>query len=1359
MPMKDDSAVKVMSYLGLDFNPAISSTKSFARAIELLNKQLFEMKANAITGAKEINRAFASQLSAGGMGSKVIWDQYGNPLKMVQKEAANTANSVKSMVNTINKESKRIKPPKSPKDSYNVLGSEFSRRAGWFLTGTAFYGGIAAGKEIVSTISEVEMGMIEISRIMEDSTYVMRDFRDELQMLGVDYGQTFETIQDIAVKWAQAGYDAADTLELTETALLALNTAELDATYATQGLIAIMAQWNLTSQELLPVLDKINKTADDFSITSKDIIDGLNRSGAAAKNANMTLEQTISNITVLREASGRTGKEVGNALNTIISYMQRTKSIDLMEKLGIRVFADEAKTQFVNINDLFQQLAVRWNDPSVSEGLKKQFEEAANDAGIFNEELAVAVGLQDEYNDLQKRDLAQSAAGIRRRNYFISLMERFNRTQEVLNNMLDAEGYSMRENLRTMEGLEKKWNSLKASAEAFAVAAVGDAGLLDALKGLVDGGTGAINAFNSLDESTKSLIINLGLLLGAMKGLQAAGKMFGIGGISAALPGWTKLIPVVLSAAGALILAGRNAKKAADEQVIASGKVAREYLALKDKLEKAKENTEEYTSAQDELYKSMDKLIQLNPELVSEFDDNARVISVHEEAVKKLAGTYDALIEAQGEQVVSLTEMTDEQKKLDRERLESTINTLQSQLNAYEKTLEYFRDQAPGYIKEERVPQTGTQKVMDFLDDVFGIGALSNILKIEETELRSKLGNWRKDLWGKIFGDDLAEGWSEIDKQAEENLLGPTNVENAARKVNEIRNDLQGILDEFNEKYGNLTAADGESPGADGATGIIPDGLPKDISALRKLLNANKISLSTYYNRLLEIRREEYSAYVSKSAKELGAMIKDENVQDYLSLEQEIIRAWEEISKSGDSFDTALKSIQRSFDKGTITAAEYISRLKKLGETYKLTEEDQWKVSDLLDEINEKLTDAPFEQASKSLKHWSRMGLYTAQQEFEKLKDLSSFKKLSAEEQWELDEELAGKYKDILKEQQDDIEEAYKERIKRIEEESKTAVNAKKEEIAEIEALKTSKARTEDEEDYNKRIAELRKERRYHEVRTGEEHRKAIIEIDEKIAEEKQEWQRKQDDWVLEDKKSTLEKEIDEIKVKAEEQKREWEAAYKKMQDDFSEHNINLLSIAATYDDSYYEDGLKKGKMWLEGFKSGSADSLINMDPEGGIGGLASKAKKNIIHDYGMNDTDYKKFIENGNEWWRLYNAGNRPSTNATMQALNEENNRLRTKYSIPPGKYPQFHTGGKSLSYGMAEIIPGEIFFQGNLAAKMESLLDLLRGWPAAPTPNQGRSIVINELMHIERVNYEDETDIELHARELNRVISTVKS
>lgn len=315
------------------------------------------------------------------------------------------------------------------RENPSTLNQEFERRSSWFLTGAMFYGTINAAKETAQTIETVEMGMVELARVMDDTSFVFDDYRDNLFKLGVDYGQTFDNVQSIALRWAQSGYNVADSLELTKTSLLALNTAELDATNATESMIGIMAQWQLQAEDMAFVMDKINITADNYSITSQDLVDGLLRSSSAARNMNMSLDETIGLLTVMREASGRTGKEVGNALNSILSYVTRGKSIENLEGLGIQMFTDNTKTQFRNAMEIFQDIHSKWD--SLSMDIQDGFVKSADDAGLFNEELANAVGIQEQWNDVQKRDASQSAAGTHRRNYFIGMIERMSNVQGV----------------------------------------------------------------------------------------------------------------------------------------------------------------------------------------------------------------------------------------------------------------------------------------------------------------------------------------------------------------------------------------------------------------------------------------------------------------------------------------------------------------------------------------------------------------------------------------------------------------------------------------------------------------------------------------------------------------------------------------------------------------------------------------------------------------------------------------------------------------------------------------------------------------------------------------------------------------
>ena len=592
-----------MQSLDLDYSKAIISTMQFTQNINSLNKQLAGMKANAMTAAKDINTVFASQLGQKGnqglvdqwgkpmravreevektsksyegvnrqikqstlatLEAKAAATQQYISAKGLSQEYSSQAGTIRSQIGAL-KEKLQVEGKLSAQEknqtaqlkeqlsilrsqaavgvadagSSNHLGSEWDRRASWFITGTVFYGMVSAGQEAVRTIKSVEMGVTEIARVMEDSSFVFEDYRDKLLQLGVDYGQTFDTVQNIALRWAQSGYNVADSLELATSSLLALNTAELDATSATESMIGIMAQWQLQASDLELVMDKINKTADNYTVTSQDLVDGLLRSSGAARVMNLTLDETVGLLTVMRESSGRTGREVGNALNSILSYVQRPVAINTMERMGIKVFADEAKTQFRSAMEIFKDIGVNWG--SLSAEIQDGFVKSADDAGLFNDEMAESLGMQAEWNNLQQRDISQAAAGVYRRNYFIGMIERMSSVQGVLNGMMDAEGYSMRENERTMGTLEKQHQSLTASMEALAVA-MGDAGALDIFKGMVSGATSAAEAITKLNPVSRDLLLGFMNVVLVVKTLETGLKTFGIvvPGVSAAIKGLT----------------------------------------------------------------------------------------------------------------------------------------------------------------------------------------------------------------------------------------------------------------------------------------------------------------------------------------------------------------------------------------------------------------------------------------------------------------------------------------------------------------------------------------------------------------------------------------------------------------------------------------------------------------------------------------------------------------------------------------------------------------------------------------------------------------------------------------------------
>lgn len=1256
MAMNDDGMVKIMETLGLDYGPAERATKAFEGRIASLNKQLFEMKANALKGASDINKSFSSQLGSMS-GNKTILDQFGQPLKVINDKVAS------SFVKSTSAAKQHAQTVKDVSKQYNVLGNEFQRRSSWFLTGALFYGTINAGKEAVQTISEVEMGITEIARVMEDTSFVFKDYRDELLQFGVDYGQTFDTVQDIALRWAQAGYNVKDSLDNTKTSLLALNTAELDASNATESLIGIMAQWNMTSKDLPLVLDKINKTADDFTVTSQDLVDGLLRSSGAAKIMGMSIEQTISLLTVMREASGRTGREVGNALNSIISYVQRPSAIKTLEGLGIQVFADKAKTQFRNVMEIFQDVAAKWDTlaPAIQDGFVK----SADDAGLYNEELANAIGTQELWNDLQQRDISQAAAGVYRRNYFIGMIERLSTAQGVLNNMTDAAGYSQSENARTMDTLEKQYTSLLAAAQELAVA-LGDAGLLDVLKGLTEGAKDVADGFADLDDETKALVLTALELVAAVVTLKTAMGLFTSKGILdvVALAGpWGKLAAAIIAVTAAVGLYAYNSSKASAQ-------------SIQDSLNSTEAKKKDITES--------NNLIQKYQQLESQAAQTNEVKAEMLEIQRQLASIYPEYIDGlddEGNKLVTniplLREMNAlKQQEIDLERAKILMNAKNRlpQLEADQKRLQENIDK-----NKAKLASGDTTRTLRKGADISEIDMSAQIRKELNEDVEKKLASLlESDMINSIMKNMTSDGEPIALNTREWNKLG----------------------------LGTPTNGDPD-----------PDPAPDDP-------NSDEPSGSTTNTRL----------------------------------------------------QNALRNLQHLKQMNEITTEGELNNLRIIRDAIKMNGEERMDIEERIYNAEKALMDETFQNSVNWINEKKALGELSAQEEIAAWNRVLKNQKNNIEAvkeatlnlyrlTKELREDEIQEHKDSLKDLQDDIKDAYDERIDLIEDEADAKKKVQEDIIKGIEKELELIDREENEDNYDKKMSDLKEQLAYWSVRTGESARQNLADIREQIAETEHDREVEMDKQKLEDKKQNAEDEIDTIENAAEEEKKKWEAAYKDMESAFEDHNIDIVALAATYSKDAYQqwhdnyivpmqDALKSGNV-------GDFEKIVG-DVGGSINNLPS-------HDWGMTEKDYLQMMANKNRWRELSNAGNAHASNAEMQRVNKENDQLRLKYGQDPAKgdYPKFHTGGESLTAGWAQVLPGELFFPSDLSTDLKTLIAVTSGITgkvagnsngSSSTDNRKEINLNGPLLNIENNRMEDEIDGEILSRQLQRAILAIK-
>lgn len=539
--------------------------------------------------------------------------------------------------------------------------------------------------ETIDIIKSTEDAVVSLQRVLDDDTISQSQITDELYNIAVEYGRTFDEVSEVSQQFVQAGYNWTDAVETTRGTMLALNTAELDVTQSTEGLIAIMAQWNLEAEDYADVIDKINITADDFAVTSEKIVAALQRSSSSAKNANISLEETIGIITALAEATGRSGENIGTALNSLIVYTSKSSALETFAEVGsdaMKKVVSDYQRGAVSIYDVWKQLSKE------IQRLTQEQQKALFDTSDFQD---LAEELQTSIGEIY------GSAGTYRQNPFIALLNDIETAEEAVKGMADAEGYSLKENEKYMESLSASWNQLKAILAELAVQA-GEDGLMDFLKGLVSAGV-SIGQLTQALGGVIPLLTTVGGIIITIKAQKISKSISDvISGITNAKNNISAFVSIVSQAEGAVgkfnaantLLNGSLTSLTGTIGLVTAGIgiLVSIYSLYNSAAEKIKQNAIESANANFEEAKSIESLKSEYTEIVNYTGDAAEKTEKLAEFKKKLIEQYgletDAVNELNGARASEIDFLDEEYQKKIRNAYADIQNIYKQQVKQME---------------------------------------------------------------------------------------------------------------------------------------------------------------------------------------------------------------------------------------------------------------------------------------------------------------------------------------------------------------------------------------------------------------------------------------------------------------------------------------------------------------------------------------------------------------------------------------------------------------------------------------------------------------------------------------------------
>jgi TP901 family phage tail tape measure protein len=207
-----------------------------------------------------------------------------------------------------------------------------------FGASTAVLGGVIRSfKELASVTIDVEKNLADINRVFGLTTSQLQKFSTDLFNVSKQTASSFDDASKAALEFSRQGLKAEDTLQRTKDALTLTRLAGISTANAVDALTSTVNGFAATGITTTQILNKLVAVEQDYAVGAGDLAEALSRTGQAAQEAGVSLDQLNALVTSAQQSTARGGAVIGNALKTIFTRLQRTETLDQLEAFNIAV--------------------------------------------------------------------------------------------------------------------------------------------------------------------------------------------------------------------------------------------------------------------------------------------------------------------------------------------------------------------------------------------------------------------------------------------------------------------------------------------------------------------------------------------------------------------------------------------------------------------------------------------------------------------------------------------------------------------------------------------------------------------------------------------------------------------------------------------------------------------------------------------------------------------------------------------------------------------------------------------------------------------------------------------------------------
>ena len=353
-----------------------------------------------------------------------------------------------------------------------------------------------AGREVISTVRELNDSLVSLQMATGDDYDTVKNLMRQYNDLGQELGAITTDVASGADAWLRQGKSLEQTNTLLKDSIVLSKVSGLDAEESTQYLTAAMNGYNVAVDNVMGIVDKVSKVDLESATDAGGLMEAMSRVSTMANTAGVSMDKLLGYMASVGEITQQSMPTLGTAFKSIFARMSdiKAQNYELVDDNGtVELLSDvesslkkvgidlrKTVTEYNSYSDVLDNLAAKWNT----------------------------------LNQVQQNELAKAFAGTRQQEVFRTLMEHYDRAQkyaEVAENSAGTAEKKFQDNY--LSSLEAKTNALKASFESLSSSLVSD----DMYSWALDGA----KAVTDFAEKTN-------ILKGAIAGLGTAGSLYAL---------------------------------------------------------------------------------------------------------------------------------------------------------------------------------------------------------------------------------------------------------------------------------------------------------------------------------------------------------------------------------------------------------------------------------------------------------------------------------------------------------------------------------------------------------------------------------------------------------------------------------------------------------------------------------------------------------------------------------------------------------------------------------------------------------------------------------------------------------------